>query len=169
MPSHIYRPLDDAWLYDSDDSNSDASSNIDGSEPDSEPSSSDDMPLPPENFYTTEEEMWTSIQAWAAQHKYAFRVGRSKPIGGNRKKILYQCDRCGKLPVENRPRDDPRRPHDRIRSTSSKKTGCMFSVNGIMVDAHHWEIRYRPDPKFSVHNHPPSHSAMAHASHRRLT
>jgi hypothetical protein len=45
----------------------------------------------------------------------------------------------------------------------------MFSVNGVMVDAHHWEIRYRPDPKFSVHNHPPSHSAMAHASHRRLT
>ena len=71
--------------------------------------------------------------------------------------------------VENRLRDDLRRLHSRTCATSSKKTGCEFSVSGVIVDAHHWEIRHRPDAKFSVHNHPPSHSALAHASHRRLT
>ena len=108
MSFHIHRPLDDAWLYDSDDSNSYGSyGDEDDSEPDSEPGSSNDMPLPPENFYTTEDEMWTSIQAWAAQHKYAFRVSRSKPIGDNRKKILYQCDCCRPMPAENHLQDDP--------------------------------------------------------------
>src|SRR5579871_4721998 len=107
--------LDDAWLFDSDDSDLDASHNDNDSAPDFESDSINDMPLPPENFYATEDEMWESIQAWAAQHKYAFRHGRSKPIGKLRKKLLYQCDRCGPIPVENRPRDDPRHPNNRIR------------------------------------------------------
>ena len=137
MPFHAHRPLDDAWLFDSDDSDQDAprdADDDDDSEPDSEPDSLDDMPLPPADFYASEGEMWTAIQAWAAQHKYAFRVGRSNVVNKHRKKLLYQCDRCGPLPVENRPRDDPQRPNHRIRSTSSKKTGCQFSVIGIMVD-----------------------------------
>jgi hypothetical protein len=162
--------LENQWLYDLDDSDPDAPYDADDDpEPDSEPNPPNYMPLPPENFYATENEMWTDIQAWAAQHRYAFRIGRSNTIGKDRKKVFYQCDCCGPLPVENRPRDDLRRPQHRIRSTSSKKTGCEFSVAGVMVDAHHWEIRHRPDPKFSVYNHTPSHSAMAHASHRRLT
>jgi hypothetical protein len=134
--------LENQWLYDSDDSDPDTpyDANDDpetNSEPDFEPNPPNDMPLPPENFYATEDEMWTAIQTWAAQHRYAFRIGRSKPIGKDRKKVLYQCDRCGPLPVENRPRDDPLRPQHRIRSTSSKKTGCEFSVSGVMVDVHH--------------------------------
>jgi hypothetical protein len=169
MSSYANIPLDDAWLFDSDDSDLDAFHDNDDSEPDSEPDSINDMPLPLENFYATEEEMFQDIQAWAARYKYAFRRGRSKPIGKHRKKFLYQCDRCGPMPVENRPRDDPRHPYNRIRATSSKKTGCEFSVSGVIVDAHHWEIRHRPDAKFSIHNHLPSHSALAHASHRRLT
>ena len=44
----------------------------DDSESDFKPDSPNDMPLPPENFYATEGEMWTSIQTWATQHKYAF-------------------------------------------------------------------------------------------------
>ena len=64
--------------------------------------------------------------------------------------------------------DDPRRSNDRIRLTKSKKTGCQFSVNGVQVDEHRWEVQHRPEAKFGVHNHPPSCSALAHAAHGRL-
>ena len=38
------------------------------------------MPLPPEAIYSSKEELYTSIQAWAAQHYYAFRIERSTKI-----------------------------------------------------------------------------------------
>ena len=38
------------------------------------------MPLPPEATYNSKKELYTSIQAWAAQHHYAFRIGRSAKI-----------------------------------------------------------------------------------------
>jgi hypothetical protein len=91
MSSYINRLLDDSWLYantpdlgnsidtNADDSKSD--SKQPNSEPNSEPDSPNTMPLPPEHFYAIEEEMFTSIQAWAARYKYAFRHGQSKPIG----------------------------------------------------------------------------------------
>jgi hypothetical protein len=128
-----------SWLYDSDDSNPD---DLFDSDPDddntiSKPDPHDDMPLPPENFYAIEEEMFGDIQAWSAQYHYAFQKGRSKPIGKDRKKLLYQCDCAGLVPVSNRQQDDPQRLHDRICSTSSKKTGCEFSVSGVQVDQHH--------------------------------
>jgi hypothetical protein len=132
MSSFARAPLDDSWLDDSDLENS---SNTDNHE--SEPDVSGDMPLPPEDFYTTQEELFDAIQAWAKRYKYAFRIGRSKTIGKHQKKYYYICTCCGPKPIMDRPQNDPRRPCDRIRSTKSKKTGCEFSVCGVQVGDHH--------------------------------
>ena len=126
------------------------------------------MPLPPEAIYNSKQALFNSIQEWAQQYKYAFRIGRSKKISEAREKVVYECDRAGPEPARNRPQNDRRRPRERVRLTSTTKTGCQFSVVGIQVgDA--WELRHRPDPKFSTHNHSPSLSASTHPSHRRFT
>lgn len=144
--------LDDSWLEDSDlDNSTNADTNRDSEpdtscdseldvEPDAEPDAEpdvDDMPLPPKDFYTTQEELFASIQAWAKQHKYSFRIGRSKTIGKHWKKYYYICTCCGPKPIIDRPQNDPQRPRDRIHSTKSKKTSCEFSVCGVQVDNHH--------------------------------
>jgi hypothetical protein len=62
------------------------------------------MPLPPEAIYSSKEELYTSIQAWAAQHHYAFCIRRSIKIHTSpRIKITYNYDRYGLLPPENYP------------------------------------------------------------------
>jgi hypothetical protein len=155
--------LDASWL---DGSDSDDSSNTDTSQ-DSEPDFDNDMPLPPQDFYTTKDELFNAIQAWAKEHKYAFRIGRSTSISDSWKKYTYFCTRCGEQPIMDRPKNDPQRPRNRIRSTSTKKTGCKFSVCGVQVDDHHWEVRHRPDAKFGLHNYPQSYSALEHIAHRR--
>jgi hypothetical protein len=155
-----------APLYDDSDYSSSTNTDNDGNtEPDVDSSS---MPLPPEDFYTTEKELFDAIQAWAKQHKYAFRKLRSKPIGNSRKKVTYSCTRCGNKPIVDRPENDLRRPRERIRSTRTMKTGCEFSVCGVQVDDHHWDVRHRLGLKFGIHNHPQSHSALEHVAHRRL-
>jgi hypothetical protein len=80
MSSFARTRLDDSWLDDLDlDNFSNADTNRDSepdtncdpvldSVPDSEPDAErdvDDMLLPPEDFYTTQEELFASIQAWA--------------------------------------------------------------------------------------------------------
>jgi hypothetical protein len=146
MSSYVRRPLDDAWLYDSDDFDDSNNSvfngfvDFDDSEPDCN-TGYDDIPLLLKDFYTTEEEMYTSIQTWATKHKYAFQRSRSKPVSNHRKKVLYQCGRSGPPPIIDRLHDDLRRLHNRVRCTSTKKTGYEFFVNSVQVDDHHWEIR----------------------------
>ncbi|PMD23473.1 hypothetical protein NA56DRAFT_701770 [Hyaloscypha hepaticicola] len=39
--------------------------------------SSTTMPLPPEATYSSKEELYRAIQAFAIQHHYAFTIGRS--------------------------------------------------------------------------------------------
>jgi formylmethanofuran dehydrogenase subunit E len=101
VPRAPRSPLDTSWLdpepssSESDDA-TDSSHDVDSS-----------MPLPPETFYTTEDELFEDIQAWAKEHKYAFRKLRSKPISNTRKKIIYICDRCGDKLVTDRPNNDP--------------------------------------------------------------
>jgi hypothetical protein len=103
-----------------------------------ETGSSNSMPLPPEATYSSEDDLFQSIQAWAKQNRYCFRVAWSKKVcNGLRKKICYQCNRGGQLPVVNRPLDEIRRPQDRVRITNTAKTGCPFSVLGIQVDQDH--------------------------------
>jgi hypothetical protein len=93
--------------------------------------------MPPKDFYATEAEMFNDIQAWLAQHAYAFQKGRSRQISKNCIKVVYKCDCAGKLLALNCQRDELQRPYDRICNTSSKKTGYEFSVNSVQVNQHH--------------------------------
>jgi hypothetical protein len=125
------------------------------------------MPLPDESIYSSFDELYSSIQAFASMHRYGFRKGRSTTINkGPRKAILCECDRAGKLPPEKHPRNYPQ---DRRRSTTTRKTDCKFSLNAVQVSDTQWELRHRPDPQFAVHNHPPSHAASSHPVHRQFT
>ena len=84
------------------------------------------MPLPLEAIYSSKDELYSSIQAWAAQHYYAFRIGRSNKIHqGPRIKIFYNCDRCRPAPLDNYPQNYPQA---RKRQTTTRKTGCQFSI-----------------------------------------
>ena len=128
--------------------------------------SSPSMPLPPEALYSSKEELYTSIQAFAAQHSYAFRIGRSNKINnGPRSKIFYNCDRCGPPPPENHPQ---RSLQARKRQTTTRKTGCQFSVVALERADAQWELRHRPSTEYSIHNHPPSQSTSSHPAHRKL-
>jgi len=93
------------------------------------------MPLPPEAIYSSREELYASIQAWAAQHHYAFMIGRSNKIhNGPRMKIFYNCDRYGPPPPENHP---AKQLQDRKRRTTTRKTNCQFSIVAIQsIDTH---------------------------------
>jgi hypothetical protein len=124
------------------------------------------MPLPPEAVYGSREELYTSIQAWAAQYSYAFRIGRSNRIHNTpRLKIFYNCDRCGLPPPQNHPQNYVQA---RKRQTTTRKTGCQFSVVAIEHTNIQWELRYRPGVEYSLHNHPPSQSISSHPAHRKL-
>ena len=124
------------------------------------------MPLPPEAIYSSKEELYTSIQAWAAQHHYAFRIGRSNKINNSpRLKIFYNCDRYGPPPPENHPQDHLQA---RKRYTTTRKTNCQFSIVAIQHIDTQWEVRYRPGTEHSIHNHPPSQSISSHPAHRKL-
>jgi hypothetical protein len=124
------------------------------------------MPLPPEAVYSSKEELYRAIQAWAAQHHYAFRIGRSKTINnGPRVKIVYNCDRCGQPPPTHHPQ---KCLQARIRQTTTRKTDCQFSVLAVQCIDIKWELRHRPGANHSIHNHPPSQSASSHPVHRKL-
>ncbi|RKF60029.1 hypothetical protein OnM2_055060 [Erysiphe neolycopersici] len=124
------------------------------------------MPLPPEVIYSSKEELYTSILAWAAQHHYAFMIGRSKKINnGRRIKIFYNCDRYGPPPSDNHPQNHLQ---DRRRHTTTRKTNCQFSIVALQYTETQWEVRYRPGVEYSIHNHPPSQAISSHPAHRRL-
>jgi hypothetical protein len=124
------------------------------------------MPLPPEAIYDSKEELYIAIQAWAAQHCYAFCIGRStKKDSGPRTKITYNCDRCGPPPPENHPKNYLQA---RKRQTTTRKTGCQFSIVAIERTNTQWELRHRPSIEYSIHNHPPSQSISSHPAHRKL-
>lgn len=124
------------------------------------------MPLPPEAGYNSKEELYASIQAWAAQYNYAFRIERSTKINkGSRTRILFSCDRSGSIPPANHPQN---RFQDRKRSTATRKTGCQFSIIALERTDTQWEVRHRPGVVYNVHNHPPSQSISSHPSHRKL-
>jgi hypothetical protein len=123
--------------------------------------------LPPEARYNSKDELYSSIQAFAAQHNYAFCIGRSNKINkGPRIKIFYNCDRYGSPPPQNHPHHSL---HTRIRNTTTRKTGCQFSIIAVMRNETEWEVRHRPDSIHSVHNHPLSHSISSHPAHRKLS
>jgi len=124
------------------------------------------MPLPPEAIYSSKEELYASIQAWAAQHHYAFRIGRSTKISnGPRVKITYNCDRCGPPPPENHPQGSLQ-AHK--QQTTTQKTGCCFLIVAIQHTDTEWELCYRPGAEYSIHNHPPSQAISSYPAHQKL-
>ena len=118
------------------------------------------MPLPPEAIYPSKEALFEAIQAWAYSHGYAFTIGRSKRMeGSGRWRIQYFCDRYRHHSVSIKAK----------RTTSSRATGCEFSVLGVeMQDKQVWELKHRSDTKFHTHNHAPSITPAAHPSHRQM-
>jgi hypothetical protein len=128
--------------------------------------SSTSMPLPPEAKYSSKEELYASIQAWAAQHHYAFRIERSTKIqNSGRTRILYSCDRARLAPPANHPQKSLQ---DRQRRTATRKTGCQFLIIACKGMDTQWELRHRPGTEYSVHNHPPSQSISSYPAHRKL-
>src|SRR5258706_6171465 len=111
-------------------------------------------PLPPESIFSTKEDLTQFLREWSAKYCFGFRIGRSR-IKSKSNKFVYECDRAGAPPPVNR-------PQERIRSVSSRKTGCKFSIIVIESSTGSWEIRHRPDSQFAVHNHEPSLLAAAH-------
>jgi hypothetical protein len=126
------------------------------------------MPLPPEAIYSSQDELWQAIQAWGAQYNYGFRTGRSKTIGkSSRKKIIYICDRYGDPPSETSLQEDPLQA--RKRRTTTRKTGCMFSIIAKEIDSISWILQHRIGAHFNIRNHLPSLSAASHPKHRKFT
>ena len=117
------------------------------------------MPLPPQAQYTSREALFEAIQAWAKPLGYAFTTGKSKRLEGSKRwKVYYTCDRSYQPPTRSR-----------VRHTSSRGTGCQFSVVAIETqDKLTWELKHRPEYKFCTHNHDPSLGPAAHPSHRRI-
>ena len=77
-----------------------------------------------------------------------------------RQKVFYACDRHPTPRLEPRP--------ERIQDTQSRSTGCLFQVVAAETLSSEWEVKYRPEARFHIYNHPPSQSPVAHPSHRRL-
>ncbi|PWI63991.1 hypothetical protein PCL_01195 [Purpureocillium lilacinum] len=119
--------------------------------------------LPPEGKFESRDALYAAINAWAAPRGYAFTTGRSTRKKANgRPTVTYTCDRAGR-PGAHRGKGD--KPMDPKRQTSTRITGCQFSINAKQdPDGTQWDVKHRPGSQFAVHNHEPS----PHISHPRL-
>ncbi len=116
--------------------------------------------LPPEGEYESRDALFQAINAWAATRGYAFKIGRSKKEKGGKQTITYYCDRSC---------PPPNTAKQRQRRTTTRSTGCQFSVLAKeSPDQRTWTIRHR-DRQFCSHNHEPSQHPSAHPAHRKLS
>ncbi|KAG6989724.1 PKS-NRPS hybrid synthetase [Fusarium oxysporum f. sp. conglutinans] len=116
--------------------------------------------LPPEQEYESRDALFKAINDWAAHRGYAFTTGRSTVEKSGRQTITYTCDRSCRPPSSTR---------ERQRKTTTRGTGCKFSVLAKeSLDKSRWTLRHRPDTRFSLHSHPPSQHPSAHPIHRKL-
>lgn len=111
---------------------------------------SDDC-LPLEQDYESKDALIASINAWAKTKGYAFITGRSTKEKTSRRTITYTCDRHCRPPSASR---------ERQRKTTTRGTGCQFSVLAKETLDRTWTLRHRPDKRFSMHNHEPSHHPL---------
>ncbi|KAJ2894092.1 hypothetical protein MKZ38_007931 [Zalerion maritima] len=119
-----------------------------------------DDALPPEGTYESRESLLAAINSWAKPRGYAFTTGKSSKIPNGRVKVVFACDQ-NKLP--------PSTSIDRIRGTSSRRTGCKFSILAKQsLKGNSWVLSHRPDKECALHNHPPSEAASTHPAHRKL-
>jgi hypothetical protein len=119
--------------------------------------------LAPLATYPSKEALFEAIQKWSKDRGYAFTIQRSRTLGNGRQKVQYACDRCPIVqPIEPQP--------ERHRATQSRGTGCLFSILAVKTSSSiDWEVKYRPEARFNIHNHSPSQSPAAHPSHRYLS
>ncbi|KAL2886392.1 mutator-like element transposase [Ceratocystis lukuohia] len=116
--------------------------------------------LPPEGTYESRQALIAAANAWAKPRGYAFVTRRSKKTTTGRTKAVVACDRTQNLP-------DP--SAIRKRRTSSRVTGCKFSVLAKeSPDRHSWTLVHRPGKEYAQHNHPPSDDPSGHPTHRAL-
>ena len=116
--------------------------------------------LPPEHDYETKDALSTSINAWATTRGYAFITGRSTKEKTGRQTITYTYDRSCRPPSVLR---------ERQRKTTTRGTGCQFSVLAKETLDRTWTLWHRPDKRFSTYNHEPSQHPSAHPVHRQLS
>lgn len=122
------------------------------------------MDPPPEASFSTFEALLQSVNAWGLARGYACVIGRSKKKNKvGLKKVLLTCDKGGTSKHNMLPIDSPARR----RATTSRKTGCQFSLYAIETTME-WLLKYRPDGQYNMHNHPPSKGAQDHPAARRL-
>ena len=87
------------------------------------------MSLPPKAMYSSKEELYKAIQAFAAQYHYTFIIRRSNKIyNGLRIKIFYNCDRYRPSLPDNHLQNYLQ---DRKRHITTCKTNCQFLIVAI--------------------------------------
>lgn len=117
--------------------------------------------LPPEGNYESRDALFKAINVWAEPRGYAFTTGKSTKEKSGRQTVTYSCDRCCRPPNVSR---------ERRRNTTTKGTGCPFSVLAKeSLDKASWALTHRLDRRFSLHNHKPSRHSSAHPVHRTLS
>ena len=117
--------------------------------------------MPPEATFPSRDALFQYINDWAFTRGYAFTNGKSTVEKSGLRTVTYSCDRRGAPPSPSK---------QRIRQTTSRCTGCLFSILGKQLkDEGGWALRYRRDERFAVHNHEPSSHPTAHPIHRKLT
>jgi hypothetical protein len=101
--------------------------------------------LPPEGIYESRESLFNTINSWAKPRGYAFTTGKSLKTPNDRVRVIFACDR-------NKP--PPSASTERVRRTSSRRTGCKFSVLAKQsLDGSTWVLSHRPDDECAKHNH----------------
>lgn len=117
--------------------------------------------LPPEGEYGSRDALHAAINAWTGPRGYAFVTGKSKKTESGRRIVFFSCDRGG---------TPPKVSDTRQRSTTTRRTGCQFSVLAKeALDKTRWHLTHRPSSMFAHHNHEPSISMSAHPVHRQLS
>jgi hypothetical protein len=116
--------------------------------------------LPPEAEYESRDALFRSINAWAATRGYAFVIKKSVKEKSGKSTVTYACDRSRRPPSPSR---------ERQRRTTTRMTSCPFSILAKESLEGIWTLKYRPDSRFSIHNHEPSQHPSAHPVHRQLS
>lgn len=116
--------------------------------------------LPREGLYKSREALLAAINSWVKPRGYAFTTGKSTKTPNGRVKVVYACDRNKQPPSSSA---------ERVRRTSSRRTGCKFSILAKESrDGSTWTLSYRPDKECTKHNRPPSEHLSAQPAHRRF-
>ena len=108
------------------------------------------MDLPPQQKYDSEKALFASIDAWARARGYAFVLRRSTKEKNGKSTITYAC-RAHHPPPEK----------DHPRKTTTRGTGCPFSVTAKESTDGSWNLKHRPNQECAVHNHGPSQHPSA--------